>query len=53
MPVLVEAVKATHDRRTALSQELAEVDSQQRSDADYDCSKRICRRTLRHRGRCY
>ena len=36
IPALVEAVKAANDRRTALSQELAVVDSQQHSDADYD-----------------
>lgn len=36
IPALVEAVKAANDRTIALSQELAEVDSQQHSDADYD-----------------
>ena len=36
IPALVEAVKATNDRRTTLSRELAEVDSQQHFDADYD-----------------
>ena len=36
IPALVEAVKAANDRRTALSEELAGVDSQQHSDADYD-----------------
>ena len=36
IPVLVEAVKGLNDRREALSQELAEVDGQQHSDADYD-----------------
>lgn len=36
IPALVEAVKAANNRRTTLSQELAEVDSQQHSDAEYD-----------------
>jgi DNA invertase Pin-like site-specific DNA recombinase len=36
IPALVEAVKAANDRRETLSQELAQVDSQQHSDADYD-----------------
>ncbi|MDE3218774.1 MAG: recombinase family protein [Nitrospirota bacterium] len=36
IPALVAAVKIANDRRTALSQDLAEVDSQQHSDADYD-----------------
>jgi site-specific DNA recombinase len=36
IPALVEAVKAANDRTIALSQELAEFDSQQHSDADYD-----------------
>jgi predicted nucleic acid-binding Zn-ribbon protein len=36
IPALVAAVKIANDRRTVLSQDLAEVDSQQHSDADYD-----------------
>jgi site-specific DNA recombinase len=36
IPALVAAVKIANDRRTALSQDLAAVDSQQHSDADYD-----------------
>ena len=36
IPPLVEAVRATNDRRDSLSQELSEVDSQQHSAADYD-----------------
>jgi hypothetical protein len=33
---MVDAVKTANERRTTLSQNLAEVDSQQHSDADYD-----------------
>ena len=40
IPVLVTAVKATNERRTALSSDLAEADSQHRSDADYDQLKK-------------
>ncbi len=40
IPVLVTAVKAANERRTALSSDLAEADSQQRSDADYDQLKK-------------
>ena len=36
IPVLVTAVKAANDRRAAVSRDLAEVDSQVHSDADYD-----------------
>jgi site-specific DNA recombinase len=36
IPALVEAARLCTDRVTALSQDLAEVDSQQHSDADYD-----------------
>ena len=36
IPALVDAVKTANEQKTALSQNLAEVDSQQHSDADYD-----------------
>jgi hypothetical protein len=36
IPALVGALKAAHDRRETLSSELAHVDSQQHSDAEYD-----------------
>lgn len=36
IPVLVEAARLCTDRVTTLSQDLAEVDSQQHSDAEYD-----------------
>jgi N-acetylmuramic acid 6-phosphate (MurNAc-6-P) etherase len=40
IPVLVTAVKIANDRRTAVSRDLAEVDSQQHSDADYGAAEK-------------
>ena len=43
IPVLVTAVKVANERRTALSRDLAEVDGQQHSDADYEQQKKDLR----------
>ena len=40
IPVLVTAIKVANERRTGLSRDLAEVDSQQHSEADYDQLKK-------------
>ncbi len=51
IPVLVTAVKAANERRSALSSDLAEADSQHRSDADYDQLKKDLKDTLRRHGK--
>jgi hypothetical protein len=40
IPALVTAVKAANERRTALLRDLAEADSQQQADADYERLKK-------------
>ena len=48
IPALVEAVKASNDRRAALSQRLAEVDGQQHTQTDYDELEQELKDHFRH-----